>query len=307
MNKNSVGILLVALGLLFSCVDHNTPSSKVQFIADTTSIRDFLEKNGIEATKTEDGVWYAFDKEGLSIYPVTSDSIEIEYSICDIKDTTSILYSIDSVGLTKQKTRYKLLSNLIAGLQIGLQRFPVGSQGRIYVPSGLAFGTTGNTDAKVNYGNENLLFRVKVVSVKGNRFATDTTAIVKYIGTISNSLYANKRVLIKDPSGIRYWYDSLSSSTTYPNLTDHSNIDITYSTRVLNAALTFDSLTVTDMDLTKQITAWKLILPKIPEGSTVTMCVPSGYAYGSALHPADNPKLEANSSLVYVVKLIQVH
>jgi len=302
MIKNSIGIFLVALGLLLSCVDHNTFNPKTQLKEDKAKISSFLAGYDPLAQSTKEGIWYTIDTVGLGVYPVVSDSVEIEYEIFDIPDL-NLLYTSPRVGTKTFKLT--LLSSVLAGLQAGLPRFPTESYGRVYVPSGLAFGTTGNPYSNV-LPNTNLLFKIKVVKTKGTHFAMDTASVVNYLNTIGGSLLEQKIVVIKDPTGIRYWYDTLYADSLKPNLVDHQMINVSYIGKVLNAVHAFDSAANINVDLTKQITAWKIILPQITKGSTVTMYVESGYGYGSLLQPPDTT-ITVNSNLIYRVTINKVY
>jgi FKBP-type peptidyl-prolyl cis-trans isomerase len=309
MIKNSVGILLVALVLLASCIDNNVFNSKSQFKKDTIAIVTYLKNNNISATNTHEGVWYSIDTMGLGIYPVLSDSVTIEYSI-------------DSLGAAPPLTRLystskpyvNLLSNVIAGLQIGLPRIPTGSYARLYIPSSLAFGNSGSALSNIK-SNTNLLFTIKLVAAKGSHFSSDTAAVTKYLGTVAGTILADnggKGKFVKDPSGIRYWYDTLYADSLHPNLTNHKTIELTYKAKVFNAVNYFQDYGRFPFRLDTAVAAWKIILPKISKGSKVQIFVPSGYGFGSNITKPPIPRdvsisIPANSNLVYEIELDSVY
>jgi FKBP-type peptidyl-prolyl cis-trans isomerase FkpA len=290
MTKNWLGFLPFAIGLFSTCLSNDTFNSKVQFKTDTSSIGSFLRENKIDAAKTPEGVWYVIDDVGLGVYPVLSDSVKISYTAWDIQS---------SVRFNSSPALTKLLSSAISGLQIGLPRFPAGSYGRLYVPSGLGYGTTGNDSIP---SNKNLLFKIKLLSTVGNRFPSDTSAIRSYINLIVDSLSRNK-IAVHNIGGVHYSYDTLGDNASYPSLSD--SIDVNYKGNILNSKSFFVNASNTTLVLKNQITAFKLVLPKISVGATATIYVPSGYGYGSVLNPPDTT-IAPNSNLIYQVKLIKV-
>ncbi len=283
MKKNHLLFFLLMIGVLASCLTNNTFNPKTQFSKDTIAIRTFLA-DSISAIKIPQGVWYSFKAEGLGIYPVLSDSVRISYRA---KRIPSMAPVGSSSGLTV------LLSSVISGWQYGLLRFPVGSVGKLYIPSGLAFGETLHDSIPPN---SNLLYEITLINVNGSHYTSDTTAINTYITTITDFLVANNISLRRDASKIRYSYDQLYSTTT-PTLSQ--SMKVTYSGNVLGAKTYFVNAVDTTLVLKDQITALKLIMPNITVGTNVTIYVPSGYGYGA--FGTDN--IPANSNLVYQVKL----
>ncbi|MBI1770589.1 MAG: FKBP-type peptidyl-prolyl cis-trans isomerase [Bacteroidetes bacterium] len=289
MKKKSLGFFVLMIGALASCLTNDVVNPKVQFKNDTTSISQFLKDNNLPATKTPQGVWYSFDTEGFGIYPVLTDSIRISYRA---KLIPSMAQVDSSSGLTV------LLSSVISGWQNALPRFPTGSKGKLYIPSGLAFGEALHYNIPPN---SNLLYEITLISVKGSHYTSDTTAINSYINLISDSLSTNKITLRRDVSGIRYSYDQLYNSAT-PELS--KSINVSYTGKVLNSKTFFAKVADTTLVLKDQITAWKLIMPKITVGTNVTIYVPSGYGYGSEFAPRQTV---GNSNIVYQIKLNKVY
>jgi FKBP-type peptidyl-prolyl cis-trans isomerase len=289
MKKNSLAIFLVA-GFLISCISNDSVSPQAQLRIDTTAISNFLVQKNITATKVNSGIWYHIDSIAEGIYPVLSDSVKISYSAWLIPSMTKV---DSSASLTA------LLSTVISGWQLGLPRFPTGSKGSLFIPSGLAFGVSSHGSVPPN---SNLYYKIKLNNVNGTHYASDTTAIAAYIGAILDSLVLSKIKVIKDPSGIRYSYDS-SGITSNVKADLSKSIEVSVTGNVLNSKSFFINASDTMMTLNKQITAWKIILPKIKEGGRVTIYVASGYGYGSVTPPFLIP---TNSNLVYQIVLKRV-
>lgn len=291
----SIGGILIGITFLASCIGNTTVSPLAQFKSDTTSLGSYLRQNNIAATKVSAGVWYVVDSIGVGIYPALSDSVKISYS-------ASLIPSLAKVD-TAQNLNV-LLSSTISGIQLCLPSFPVGSRGRIYIPSGLAFGAIAHqssTDYTIP-ANSNLLYKIKVTSAAGTKLASDVAAIDSYLGVIADSLIAKQITVINDPSGIRYSVSYPDAIGTSPTLQDM--VTVTYTGNLLRRDSLFANVaTPTKLALKDQIAAWKIILPKLKEGAVATLYVPSGYGYGNA----STTKVPAYSNLVYQLQLIKVN
>ncbi len=292
-----LGFLVSGL-IILSCTKDTIVTPQAQLKLDTTSIDAFLKQNNITATKLPSGMWYRIDSLALGVYPVLTDSVVLSYSAKLIPSLTIV----DNISISDSLT--VLLSSAIAGIQQGLTNFPSGSIGELYVPSGLAFGTNSHTGASSNYlipANANLLYKIKLKNVKGTQLTNDLTSINNYIIGILDSLVSYSISPFTDPlSGLRYAYDSSKTSTTYAALKD--SVYVTYSYKILNTTAFITSDTTVRVALKNQITGWKILIPKIPEGATATLYVPSGYGYGSTT----SSRIPANSNLVYQLTLTKV-
>jgi|GEM_PF-316192 len=293
--------VILCIFLPLSCIQQDTVSYQAQFKSDTTTIGTFVSNNKIQAIKMNSGFWYFIDTLRDGVYPVLSDEVTISYKVKWINSSTSKQVDLDTVGHSTLTT--VLLSTAISGLQQGLTLFPAGSYGRLYLPSGLAFGVSAHYDkahdtTHVNIPpNANLLYEIKLISVKGTRLSTD-------IATIDSYLQSHHITALHDDSGIRYTVDTTAqTSHQKPQSTDFIQAIYNESTLAPDSLIALVG-TSTKIALKDQITAWRIMLPKyLTEGSTITMYVPSGYAYGSF----GKYRVPANSNMVYVVNLIKVN
>ena len=279
----------LAAGVLQSCQKPDTISSQAQLKSDTTSISSFLKSYDPQATKVNTGYWYSIDTLGDGIYPVLSDSVTISY-------TARLIPTLEEVDDASAIT--VLLSTAIAGLQEGLLLFPAGSYGALYIPSGLAFGVNAHNNNRIP-PNSNLIYEVKLMSVKGTRLTSDLATIDAYLQ--NHSIIAQH-----DDSGIRYTIDAIDSAATNPPKPGTEDfVTVTYTEGILGVDTVITSVsTPVKVALKEQIPAWRIMLPKyLSEGSTMTMYTPSGYAYGSS----GKENVPANSNMVYVVTLIKVN
>ena len=299
-----VCIFILPLLTCLACIDTHTFNPVVQFKSDTATIRSFLNSDGIAATKTPEGVWYSIDDSTLGFYPALADSVVIKFSAYSIpvnfplgtQVSISSLPKVDSSTTTKSPTRTVLLSSVISGMQIGLSKFPVGSSGKLFIPSGLAFGPIAYNNI---LPNSNLIYEVELVSATGSRLTSDQGLLANYISTISDNLLLNRFHLgTEQTSGIRYAYDTIIASNATPTINNSVNISISGS--VLNSTTPFVSSADTTLVLKDQITAFKIIFPQMKVGTSFNVYVPSSFAYGNA---SPSKAIPANSNLVFKIKL----
>ncbi|GHN01463.1 hypothetical protein WSM22_29520 [Cytophagales bacterium WSM2-2] len=291
-------IVLVAMGIVSSCLS-DIVSPQAQLKIDTVAIQNFFLANQIEPVRIQSGLWYAVDTLTDALYPTLTDSVRIRY-ITKVIPSQGDLSAASLSKVDESPGKTVLLSSVIAGWQQALLRITVGSSGRIYVASGLAYGAVDYkptlASSSVIPANSNLWFEFKLLgSTSGTRLTSDLTAIDSYVSSISV-------VATKHASGIRYTSDNAG---TGQSPTSVSTIDVTYTGKILKSDSLFANVTTpVTINLKDQVPAWRIILPQLKTGSTVTMYVPSGYGYGGT---SPSVKIPANSNLVYTVTLLKVY
>ena len=283
--------------LLLSCLKDNLITYKAQLKLDTASIVAFLKEKNISATEVEPGVWYTIDTLATGIYPALTDSVRISFITNRILNPPDS--HPDSENIDRDTTVTVLLSGIIRGMQLGLLHFPEGSSGRLFIASGLAFGEISHYNVPAN---SNLFYdNVKLVGVRGAHahLTSDIFVIDRYLTNHSISP-------IKDPTGIRYTIDTAGPDTN-PMPTPSDFIQVTYSGNILKSdtigSLFHQENFPVKLLLADQVAAWKIILPKIHQGSIITIYVPSGYGYGST---ASEEITDANANLIYRIQLDSV-
>ena len=115
------------------------------------------DKEGVKST--DSGLQYKITKEGTGPPPNTTDSVTVNY-----KGTL-----IDGTEFDSGKAISFPLNGVIKGWTEGLQLMKTGGSTRFFIPSDLAYGTTGS-GAKIG-PNSTLIFDVDLISIKGNEAA----------------------------------------------------------------------------------------------------------------------------------------
>lgn len=283
--------LVAALGciaVLVSACFHDPGGSDVvnQFSKDTTAIRSYIRQNSIAAVKLPvEGIWVISDQMGSGAHPNYSDTVAITYRM-------SLLPAGNVVDEQTSAPINFNLSNLIPGIQIALPLFPVGSKGRIFIPS--FYGYQSNTVGSIP-PNSNLIFEFSLSDVIDHHLKADTATIKQYIADHAIDAYA-------DPSGIRYTLDTLGNGFR-PLVTD--TITCTYTAKTLSGTVLQQKTTV-NVVLSDFFLAWKIImpLPLVSEGAVATLYSPSTYAYGA--NPGTQA-IPANANVIFNVKLVKIN
>jgi FKBP-type peptidyl-prolyl cis-trans isomerase FkpA len=136
--------------------------------------------------------------------------------------------------------------------------------------------------------------------------AVPQTQLAADIQRINNYLTANSIVAVVDPSGLRYVITTAGTGIT-PCL--ESSIGVLYSGRTLlsNGTLNpnvFDAATQpVAFTLNQLILGWQIAFLKFPPGTSATLYIPSGLAYGPA---GSGSKVPPNSVLVFDVQMISI-
>ena len=119
------------------------------------------DKEGVKTT--DSGLQYQVTKEGTGPSPGATDSVTVNY-----KGTL-----IDGTEFDSGKGISFPLNGVIKGWTEGLQLMKIGGSTRFFIPSGLAYGTTGS-GAKIG-PNATLIFNIDLLSIKGKEAAKAPT------------------------------------------------------------------------------------------------------------------------------------
>ena len=83
----------------------------------------------------------------------------------------------------------------------------------------------------------------------------------------------------------------------------NAKIEVSYSGRLMNTGAEFDANDSIQFTIGSLITGWQVVLLDMQEGDSVTMYIPSVYAYGVN---GSGDKVPANSNLIFEMKLHRV-
>ncbi len=128
--------------------------------ANTASSQAFLDNNKKIAgiTTTTSGLQYKVTTPGTGATPNATDTVTINYTGTLIDGTI-----FDSSATNGQPATFQV-DGVIKGLTEGLQLMKVGAKYTFYIPSAIAYGSTGTTSGSIG-PNEALIFEVELVSI----------------------------------------------------------------------------------------------------------------------------------------------
>lgn len=188
-------------------------------------------------------------------------------------------------------------SNAITGLQEGLSLMHLGDKATLLIPSGLAFGPSGNGSTVP--ANTVVRFDVEVVDL--DYAATDDALIQKYL-TAKSITGAQKQT-----SGL--YYVPVTANPTGTPATAGKSVSVLYTGQLLDGT-TFDASSMhsnTPFTFTlgaKQVIAgWDEGIALMRKGEKATLLIPSAQAYGAS-SPATS--IPANSVLRFDVEVTDV-
>lgn len=131
-------------------------AAQAQLARDNKMIEDYLAKNNIQAQKTEWGVYIQVLDQGQGPKPKAGQFSNVKY-----KGTT-----LGGVVFDPGSMPYPLqigMGGSIKGFDEGVKQLAKGGKAKIFVPSTLGYGPSGN-DPKIG-PNENLIFDIEILDI----------------------------------------------------------------------------------------------------------------------------------------------
>lgn len=124
---------------------------------DSTTIKEHLEKEGIEATVHSSGIYYIIEKEGSGGHPNVNSVVTMNYKGYYL-DGEQFDSSFD-----RGKPLVSALNGLIKGWQQGVPLFQKGGKGTIYIPPHLGYGSNPSNGIR---DNASLAFDIELIDFK---------------------------------------------------------------------------------------------------------------------------------------------
>jgi len=122
--------LCIAFCLFNSCKDEDFE------LKNDEEIRAYLDEKGLTAEKSSSGLYYIIDKPGTGDNPNINSTVTVHYHG----------YYTDGVvfdsSVDRGKTSQFPLRNVITGWQEGIPLFKRGGEGKLLIPSHLAYGSS---------------------------------------------------------------------------------------------------------------------------------------------------------------------
>ena len=283
-------ILLVALGFFVSgCLGDdgaNLISFEDQLVMDVELIDEYLAANDIETEIHSSGIRFIQNNEGDGDSPEFGDVaiIKFEFSVIGTEEPFLVAEYGESVTLNQ---------SLFLSFQLMLPDMKVGDNVTMYAPSGYCYGTRSTTTLPANSNLKIELELMDVVTNAEEQFTADTTIIENY-------LMANEIDAKVHESGIRYTVQ-VEGEGESPESTD--NVVAAYVGEFLNGDV-FDESSEdgVQFNLNQVIEAWRIMVPTMKSGGSITIYAPSKLCYGTT----GNQSIPPNTILIFEVELLEI-
>jgi FKBP-type peptidyl-prolyl cis-trans isomerase FkpA len=133
-------------------------SCEKQTEKDRELILEYIAENNLDATETEEGLFYVIEVEGTGASPSLTDEVEVHYEGFFLNGD-----KFDSSIDRAQTATFPLLG-VIMGWQLGLPFFKEGGRGKLLVPSHLGYGRQGTASGSIP-PNSVLVFDIQLFDV----------------------------------------------------------------------------------------------------------------------------------------------
>ena len=123
---------------------------------DEEDILNYLDETGLDAEKTDSGLYYIIDEQGDGADISGSSTVTVKY-------TGTYLNGVQFDASDDAGVQFNL-QNVITGFSEGLQLFNEGGKGTLIMPPSLAYGEDGSYDGTIPRSAV-LVFEVEIISV----------------------------------------------------------------------------------------------------------------------------------------------
>ncbi len=152
----TLSILLIFLsGCRDDCSDPNVAVDENQLAEDIAAIDAYLAQEGIEAEEHPSGFRYVIKRSGDGDRPKSCDRVSVTYE--------GRLISNGNVFDVRTSPTSLDLDNVIPGWRIGVPLIKEGGRISLYIPSVLAYGSSGTAGVPAD---ANLYFEVLIFAVQ---------------------------------------------------------------------------------------------------------------------------------------------
>lgn len=280
------------------------------------SLTDYLKEANIKTQSTPEGIHYAFEKKGRGETAKSGKFVKVNYRATLLDGT-----EFDSSPADEPFVFEVGYKQVIRGLDRGIQLFPEGTKGVLYIPAVLAFGKTGKGEDIPP--NADVVFNIEVLEVMDYnaydrymreleekekadyarqerlQFLIDKKAIVDYA--------ASHKLKVKTlPSGVSYVVKKRGKGA---NASSNSLVTMDYEGRLTDDTF-FDGEGLRGfkfwMDKGMVIDGLEEALPFFNQGAEGVILIPSKLAYGQRAIQENEINVPSNSVLIFEVVVKEI-
>lgn len=251
-----------------------------QLAADIQAIDEYLANNNIDAEEHESGFRYIIEEMGDGPAILDTFPIIMSYEARTLDD---------NVFDEDEEFYHTLNAGSLPAWEIGLPFINEGGRIRMFIPSGLAFGPVSLPGLAAN---SNVIYDITVRN-SDIQLSDDLIEINRYLA--ENNITAEEH-----ESGLRYVIHDPGDPEQQPD--SRGLVRVNYEGRLLSDEV-FDDGEVQEFDLRGVIMGWRIGVPLIGEGGSITLYIPSKLGFG----PEERGIIRANAPLIFDVELVAVN
>ena len=252
--------LVLLFSLVLTTISCTKEEDKNYDSKNEADILKYIEVNNLNTEKTPSGLYYVIEKQGDGLQPNSNSDV--------IVSSKAIFLNGKPYDESGEFGYAYNLQRVISGLAEGVALFNEGGEGKLIIPSRLAFG---NKDIGSIPAGSVLVFDLKLISTKKGIDVVSDNQITKYLA--DNALVAEKST-----SGIYYNIAKIGEGVK-PNI--NSNVDVKYKGYFLNGDVFDDNKEeVANFNLQNLIPGFQEGLLQFNEGGTGSIIIPSSLGYG---------------------------
>jgi FKBP-type peptidyl-prolyl cis-trans isomerase len=290
--------LIAAVFVFNGCIDStdDIEDPNVQLQKDITAIDSYLTSNFIGALKDPSGIRMEITRLGDKL-PARSvnSTVDVDYVGKFFPDG----------AVFSQGNEKGTLKTYITGWQIAFTKLPVGTQARLYIPSGWAYGTTAQKNIPANS-----ILQFDVALNASPLSDTEKTQFTKDTAAISTALGENTDY-VRDTTGISY---KITQQGSGPAITWFAKVNFKITYRLLTSPGTVvASVTQTPSESFHSrpvdfIQGIMIGLQKMTEGGKATIYIPSGLGFGvnGATDSNGSQVISSNANLIVDLEVLDV-
>ena len=285
---------------------------------DSLDLKKFLEANFPELAAEPEGYFYKIDRAGQGALPKEGDYVQLRFA-AQLLDGTVVEASLPDEPMVFSLGQ----GQVIDGLDLALRHFPAGSQGRIWLPAKLAYGTEAGWD-KVPPGAP-VLYIIELQKIMNAAAyqqwleGADAQAIKQYTTRQQQQAQTDQRIIKnyagdhqlqfkQTPSGLHYLITTPGKGTAAQQ---GDIVSIHYEGYLPDDSL-FDSTKPRNKPYHFVLGRGQVIkgleegIKYFNKGSEGWLMIPSGLAYGPEPIEQDPVYLPANAVLLFKITVVDI-
>lgn len=138
--------------------------TEIQKTKDEQLLQDYFKANNLQPSKTASGLYYLIEKEGTGESPKTGQAVTVNYTGRTLDGNVFDSNTDPAMGHAEPFTFTVGHGNVIQGWDEGIMLLKKGSKAKLFIPSGLAYGSQSPNPAAIP-NDAILMFDIEVLGI----------------------------------------------------------------------------------------------------------------------------------------------